>query len=839
MHVSGRAGASAGNHRAGRSIAVSERNPDARQSLSTGLLIGIFLITASGLAFEVALTRAFSVLLRYHFVFLAISLATCGIGIGGLIDYLLARRSPGGVDCLVRRGLALAVLFPFSVYLLFATPLSARLTSVWVVSGICILPFLMSGLLLSRAFALHSSQSGRLYFADLAGAAIGSFGVIAVLQLAGAINAALACGILAAAGAAAIGLGARRLVVGGAGLALAAALCVLLGLNMSLRAVDLPLMPLRQDPFAKPLYQELADPNTKARIVTSEWNAFARTDVVWFANPEGEFDPLDDLYIYTDGEVPTNMIAFDGDLPKLEGRLRSFIGFLPFEQFRPDSVMLIGPGGGLDILLALAVGSERIVGAELNPSIPRIVRQHGEFNGNIYDYANVSIAVDEGRSFMSRSGAEYDLIYMALTKTATTASSSLALVESYIHTQDAFVECLKHLTPDGKIAFVCQEPALLLRTLLTAREALREVGVPYEQSMAHFLAAGLPPHMYVSGPYRNILVISRNSITGEESKAFAERAIVGGLDPVYAPGAYVPVPLSWLAENPTMSPGEFVARYNAERSRRGGMTLNLLPCTDDSPFIVDLSFGVPAQFSRFLIGALLAAVLVSCILLLVLWREGGSRREVGRMGVAVVYFMLLGGGFMLVETALIQKLVLYLGYPVLTLSTLLFAVLISGSLGSLFTQRVGTIALPRVVMSAAAGVVAYGIISMYLYPAVISATLSYGIVWRALITIVMLFPLGFCMGVPFPVGLRVAGEWSAHAVPWLWGVNGLMSVVGSVAAMSLAKLWGFSHVLMVGWAVYVGVFVIAAIYSGSGAAAVHESDTTVAPSPPSSGGQAS
>lgn len=819
---------------------VARPNPDSPRSLSTGLLIGIFLITASGLAFEVALTRAFSVLLRYHFVFLAISLATCGIGIGGLIDYLLARRSAGGVGSLVHRALALAVIYPVSVYLLFGTPLSAKLTSVWVVSGICILPFLISGLLLSRAFALYSSESGRLYFADLAGAAIGSFGVIAILQLAGAINAALACGILAAAGAAAIGLGARRFAGGVTAVAVGVLLCGLLVANLHLRAVDLPLMPLQKDPFAKPLYQELADPAIKAHIVTSEWNAFARTDVVGYANEEGQFDPLDDLFIYTDGEVPTNMIAFDGDLSKLEGRLRSFIGFLPFEQFRPRSVMLIGPGGGLDILLALAVGSEAIVGAELNPSIPRIVRQYGDFNGHIYDYANVRIAVDEGRSFMSRSGAQYDLIYMALTKTATTASSSLALVESYIHTQDAFVECLGHLTGDGQIAFVCQEPALLLRTLLTAREALAEVGVPYEESMNHFLAAGLPRHMYDTGPYRNLLVISRSRISEQQARSFAARAVVGGLDPVFAPGAYTPVPLSWLVENPAMTPEQFVTRYNSERARWGGTPLNLLPCTDDSPFVVDLSFGVPAQFSRFLIGALLAAVLVSAILLLVLRGEGHPGSVVGRMGVAVVYFMLLGSGFMLIETALIQTLVLYLGYPVLTLSTLLFAVLISGSLGSLFTQRCSKASLPRVVMAAAAGAVAYGALSTYLFPAVVSATLSWGIMWRALITIIMLFPLGFCMGMPFPIGLRIAGEWSAHAVPWLWGINGLMSVVGSVAAMSMAKLWGFSHVLMTGWAVYAGVFLIAAVYARAGGGVFsQESETTVAPSPPSSGGEAS
>lgn len=894
-------------------------HPDSdRQERRSGLAVAVAVFAAamSVLAFEVALTRAFSVLLRYHFVFLAISLATCGLGVGGLLDHLLYRRSPQShvPTQLTTRALLTAVLYPVVVLLLFASPLSAKLTSVWVVSIVCIIPFLTAGLLLSRVFAQYSAESGRLYFADLVGAAIGSFGVIAVLQMVGAINAALVCGLLSVAGALALawqnrsgrlaGIGSlawgiavaavsiavfmyvfeaisgvlfwivmfvtaaclgymiwqrdrptsialaviglvnltaivislpsavasgslgAAFVVGGAvlGVALVAgmglrgmagpgvvfvALSAMLVANLYGRYVDLPMLPLQDDPLAKPLYQELADPRINAKIVDSEWNAFARTDVVAYANSAGEFDPADDLYVYTDGEVPTNMIAFDGDLRPLEGRLRSFIGFIAFQQFRPGSVMLIGPGGGLDILLALAVGSKEIHGAELNPSIPRIVRRYGDFTGHVYDYENVSIYVDEGRSFLRRSGRQYDMIYMALTKTATTAASSLALVESYIHTREAFVDCLNHLSDDGKIAFVCQESLILLRTMLTAREALAKTGVSYEQSMDHFLAVSAPPGAYFMGPYRHLLIVSRSPIAPSTAEQFGKQVVGCGFDPAYIPGFYVPAPFDLLVDNANISPDEYVARFNQSWTARGLNPVNITPCTDDSPFVVDLVFGIPRQFTYFLIGALALAVVSSLLLVMGAVRGGDSNVSWGRLSCAAGYFVLLGVGFMLVEISLIQKLVLYLGYPVLSLSTILFALLISGSVGSLFTQRWPTQRLAQVVMVAAAGVVLYGWGAQLLYPSIVDATLAYDIRYRCLIAMALLFPLGFFLGMPFPSGLRTVGTWGDGLVPWLWGINGLTSVVGSVAAMSLAKLWGFSSVQMLGWGLYAAVFLLA------------------------------
>lgn len=780
-------------------------NHDSTKLSRTSLLIAVFGTALSVLAFEVALSRAFSVLLRYHFVFLAISLATSGLGIGGLLDYLTNgwfHRTLTPAAHLSLRAALLAVLYPLAIILLFATPLAGYLTSVWVVSGICILPFLVAGSLLSRIFAEHSEAGGTLYFADLLGAALGSFLVIGALQLFGATTVPFVCGLLAAL--AALWLGGR------AGHAPTQALAVLtpvllaaalLG-NLHYKLVDLPVMPARSDPAAKPLYQELGDPKIGAKIVYSEWNAFARTDVVTNARPDGTTDPHDDYYLYTDGEVPTNMLWYPGSVAKMEPRLRSFIGFPAFEWFKPKDVLLIGPGGGLDVLLASAVGARRIDGVELNPSIPRIVRQYGDFNGHIYDRENVRLWVDEGRSFVRRSADQYDLIYMALTKTATTASNSLALVEGYIYTREAFEDYLAHLTPQGKVALVFQEPALVLRTFLTALEALQQTGLNRQQALDCLMVCSLPQSLYF-GPYRHLLVISKQPFDAATSANLARRCIAAGFDPGYFPGAFEPAPYNWLTDKQLGTP-EFIEKWN--QWQFGKPMLNLEPRTDDQPFVVDLTYHMPGQFWGLMLGALGLGLIFSVVAIRQqTGRPSGpdaSPTHAGNLPAAVLYFACLGVGFMLVEIALIQKLVLYLGYPVLTLSVILFALLLGGGLGSLTSQRWPTCRAGRVAALAGGGIVVYGLLLQFIQQPVVAATLGADIRVRCLLTMLMLLPLGFGLGIPFPTGLRAVGEWAGRFVPWMWGVNGLMSVVGSVGAMVIAKFAGFHMTLVAGWIVY-------------------------------------
>jgi spermidine synthase len=765
------------------------------------ILAGVFLVALAGLIFEVALTRAFSVLLRYHFVFLAILAATCGLGVGGLVDFLwLRRRKIDDRAILSLLAAALAVTFVGAVALLFSNPMAPYLTSLAVVGGVCIVPFICAGAFLSHAFAIWSHQGGRMYFFDLTGAALGSCAVIIALQLLGATGVPFFCAALAALAAVVV---ADRTSLRALGGVLTIVAVVGVALSVSQPLINLPRVPPELGNDAKPLFKELADPNIEAKIVYTDWNAFARTDVVAYARPDGTYEPTDDLYVYTDGEVPTNLIHFEGDLDVVAERYRTFIGFFPFLTARPDSVLLIGPGAGLDVLLALAVGASEIEGAELNPSMLPIVRRYRDFSGPLYDYENVSVAVAEGRSYVRRADRKYDLIYMALTKSATTASSSLALVESYVHTIEGFEDYLAHLTDEGQVAVVCQHPLVQARLVLTGIAALQREGMSLQEALAHVTMISVPRRLYPLGPYRHLVAISRSPLTAERSAELTRSAIALGFEPVFMPNAREVPPYGWLTHSEGLE--QFAERFD---TWWGAGDVDVLPVGDDRPFVIDFHPGIPAHMANFVWGVALVVLLFSLGTIVVLARSGAGRPA--PLSAAVLYFALLGAGFMLVEVCLAQKLILYLGYPALTLSVILFALLIGGGAGSLFSQSwPESRMLKRSAVAALAVSVAVVVLVFVLRP-MLDATLGWSIGLRAAVTMALLVPLGFAMGIPFPTGLREVGRWKGDIVPWAWGVNGVVSVLGSVIAMLAGKLWGFQTVLLGGAAIYALVFALTA-----------------------------
>jgi len=588
----------------------------------------------------------------------------------------------------------------------------------------------------------------------------------------------------------------------GGGLAALAAVAVVAGAGRPL--IDLPAVPPELGNDAKPLFRELGDPSIEAKIVHTQWNAFARTDVVAYARPDGTWHPDDDLFVYTDGEVPTNLIRFDGDLAALASRYERFIGFFPFRTVRPDRVLLIGPGAGLDVLLALAVGASEIEGAELNPSMAPIVRRYRDFAGPLYDYENVDVRLAEGRSYVRRSPRRYDLIYMALTKTATTAGSSLALVESYVHTVEGFEDYLAHLTDHGQLAIVCQHPLVLARLVLTGVEALRREGMPTRQALRHIAVVSVPRDMYGMGPYRHLVMVNRRPLAIERSARLARQAVVLGLEPVLFPGGFEQPPFAWLSAG--VEPAEFMARFN-----RWWMPgdVDISPRTDDRPFVIDFHPGIPPRMSRFVLDIALGVLLFSALTIAGLTRAGAG--QAGPLCGAAAYFMLLGAGYMLVEVCLAQKLILYLGYPALTLSVILFSLLVGSGAGSLYSQGWRRATMLRHAALAALAVTVAVIVLLGVLPGLLSATLPWPIGLRTLVTMLLLAPLGFAMGVPFPTGLREVGAWGGSMVPWAWGVNGVASVLGSVCAMLAAKLWGFHTVLLGGAAIYAIAFALLSV----------------------------
>lgn len=755
---------------------------------------GTFLVALSGVALEVALVRIFALLFRYHHLYLLVSVAVCGLGVGGLLrTYLPQRWCRLWISTLL-----FGATIPAVLLILFRSPLAARLVEAWWLPLVLLVPFLCAGLFLSEVFRRHAALGGALYFADLAGAALAAILVVALLQWLGGIGVCLLLSaVLCTAAAMLARLEAPRALVP----CIAAAACSLglLVANERLRWVDLPTLPPDADPsLTKPLLREM-QPGSGIRIVASRWSAFARTDMT------DEGDP-DARYLYTDGDTPTHMIRFDGDLRKVAG-LQGQIGFLPYRVGRPQAVLCIGPGGGMDVLLALLGGARHIVGAEVNGDIVRLVEEYRQFNGGIYHRPGVSVSVADGRSFTARQRGRFDLIYSALTQSATGSRAGIALAESYIHTQEAFGVYLDHLTDSGIYALIVQEEPVLVRAFLTAVAVLTQRGESMPEACRHLLAAAIPPELHATTPYRRILLVRRRPFTPAE----ADRAVAAiremGLNSLFVPHILEDVPPFAGLASGKESLQEFVAGFSMD-----GIRLNVAPRTDDQPFFLDLSPEMPGPLVRLLRGTALAVLAAGVWLALRRLRSGVASGLRGLGG--AFYFSLLGAGFMLVEIPLIQQFVLFLGHPVLSLSVVLFSLLIGTAIGSRYSQRWPVLALPwRVAL--AAGLAALLVLTYRaVLPDVFQALLSLSLEARCAVTAALVVPLGCVLGVPFPSGIRWAEADDSRQVPWLWGLNGLASVLGSALAMALAWKTGFSAALLAGAGAYAAAAVLAASAPG-------------------------
>ncbi len=751
--------------------------------------------------FEIALTRVLAVVLRYHYVYVVVSVAICGLGLGGIFRYYVLQRlgAKWMKAILVLSAACFGLAIALTLAILLLTPFTEWLEVQTAISLVTVLPYFFAGLFLATAFEVFSDSSGTLYFADLVGAALATLLVLLVLEVGGGINACLVSAVLAAVAAAALVVERPKSALMPFALVVLVGLGVLAGRNVTHPFVQLKALGVTHGDaaYVKPLYRELAFGIDGVHRVYSEWNAFARTDVVRYKPEVGG----DTLYVYTDGDVPTTIEHFNGDLETQRSK-QFFIGFLPYYLHpAPERVLSLGSGGGMDVLLGLLGGAKRIDCVEINPSIPHIVQLFGEFSGNPYDYEGVNLYITEGRSFVHRSKQRYDLLYMALTKTATTASLGMSLVESYVHTVNAFRDYFQHLEPDGMLAFIMQAEPLVMRGALSMGQALVELGETQQDALHSLLIVAVPEQRYGTTPYRFLVLAKRSPFTRQEAERLAKAALACGLRCDYVPWWKETGPLEPLLQGKT----DFL--HFARNPNYNPTGLNVQPVYDDAPFYVDLSFGVPAPLIKlaWLIGGLLGGFLVIVL---------ASRKYVWKEPALpvvpfIAYFAFLGVGFMLVELSLLQKSTLYLGYPTLTLSVVLFALLLGTGLGSLLSQALPVDGLKRAIAASALLTACGAGLYNLLLPGLFSATLHWSLVGRSLLLMVLLLPLGAVMGVLFPSGLRLVGVALPRDLPWMWGVNGFASILGSVACMAFAKLSGFSLALYLGAAIYLLVVPLA------------------------------
>ncbi len=778
------------------------------------LLSGIALVSLAGMLLEIALTRVFSVIFFYHYVFAILSAAVLGIGLGAAIVHQRseteATRDPS-TRLQLLAALTGGTVIGLAALIAFTLSIDGRILMTAAVA----LPYVLIGMTLATAFTAYTGASPKLYWADLSGAGLGAAAAIPLLNWLGGFSLLLLTSLPFLAASICFRLAAGRgratevtrappsagplnraavpgrpnsqpisqrpdLLYSAAAITLVilALLGVLgwgnFGLDVSRLATPKPLtLPIQDDPGA--------------RVIHTRWDAFARTDVL-----ESAADPSQKL-IFIDGAAGSAMPRYPST-PEEENRVTSDIGYFPFLQ-KPEQVYIIGPGGGKDVLFALLAGSRDITAAEVSPSTVDAVRAFSDFNGHLFSQPEVKVVVDEGRSYLRRGDRQYDMIYLSEVISLSAERSSYMLAENYIYTVEAFQDYVAHLATGGVLALKLYDELTLTRAFTTAVAALRQGGLTESEAARRMVVLVDPNLATRETPLRSpLLLVYRDPVTPEAAGQLLAAARAADLIPLLVPHVHEEPPLSDLTTGRTT-----LDAMVADFSRA-----DISPTSDDRPFFYEFRRGLPDVLRRLLVG-LGAALIVSLVYLC--WR--GCTLE-GPFWPLAAYFALLGAGFLLIELAVIQRLTLFLGHPTTALSVSLFAILISSGLGSLAGGWLAGDHPRRTIMLAALATGLLVIVYVNSKPANLEGLAHLPLAARSVTAVALIFPLAFPLGLPFPLGLQIAQEEVGRAmVPLAWGINGVTSVVGAVSAMAIAMLWNFNVVLVVAGLIYGVVAVLA------------------------------
>lgn len=746
------------------------------------LLTAVFAVSLSVLTFEIALTRLFAAVLAYHFVFVAVSAGLLGLGLGGVLLAWLPRE--GDKAAAFRRmglfalGEALALIGSLVFFLRY--PDADRLLPFALAA---LPPFLLAGLFLALALRRFAAAGSRVYFADLLGAATGSLAAVLLIEALGPPPTVfLLAGVVLLAAAACTALGGNRLVAGIAGglgillLALAVGRSDSSWFQMELAA---------KRSTSKHLLTLLATPDLQARQLSTTWDSYARTDVVDLG--EGEAAKR---VIFTDGGGAAVMPKFRKTIRDAE-RAIADVGILPFLWGPKDRVLIIGPGGGSDVLLALLGGAREITAVEVNPAAVRAVERFADYNGGLYRYRNVRVAVEEGRNYVRRMHERYDLIYLPLVVTQAAETVGYSLVENYVFTVEAFQDYLAHLRPGGRLVIKAHDIKDLTRAFVTALATLQGKGrdpVEATQQLLVFQqnAGALRDPSQTMYP---LLILRDTPFSPAEAEQAFRLGVGAGLAPLFVPG---------VSEFPV-----FQGLTRGEQSLQAfvdAFPARISPTTDDSPFFYEYSRFLPGHL-LWLLGAVAVLALLVVGLAGIAGRRGARWRRARWSSLA--YFAALGGAFMLVEIPVLQRSIFALGYPTLAFSVGLFALLTGAGIGSYVSAWVDEANLERgmALASLLAGVLA----AVWLLgaPPILEGWLEANLLVRSLVAMGLLFPLGLAMGIPFPLGIRLLKRQGREAaVPWMWAANGVGSVAASVGAVAVAIVGGFSWAMALGAILY-------------------------------------
>lgn len=792
-------------------------------------LVAVAIISASALAYEILLMRLFSIIQWHHFAYMIISLALFGYGISGTFLALnrdrLTRCFPSAVMAnMVLFSLSAPICFllsqqiPFNPAEILWTPVQLLyLCSIYLVLA---LPFFFAANVIGLSFYKYRVHIASIYTADLFGAGMGSAGVILllfvvfpekvliVLMLSG-ILATLIVSIYVFPGQ---HVNTKNWVISATiiGLAIIFTPTAWITLNVS--------------PY-KSLNQLLRVPGTK---IIAEYSgplgmiSVVKSSVTPLRHAPGlslnaTTEPPEQLAVYTDADNMTAIIRYNGN-PETVSYLDQTTSALPYHLNQYPDVLILGVGTGSDILQANYHAIKRIDAVELNPQVINLVKEkYADFAGHLYSGAHVNLHVDEARGYLATTDKTYDLINISLLDAFGASAAGLySMAENYLYTEQAIQEYLQHLSPDGFLSitrWIKIPPRDETKLLSTVINALKQANVrqPGQQIIM------------IRSWQTSTLIVKNGVISAEEINRLKQFCNERSFDPVYYPGISEPeVNRFNIQQQPYLYQAVIALLGNKSGAFIDDYKFNIEPATDDQPYLFHFfkwrtlpdilplldSGGTFLLESGYLllIAALLQAILASLLLIalpLWLWKNKLGIKSGSRSYLRIlVYFFCLGLAFLFIEMAFIQKFILILHHPLYAITVVLSTFLLSAGMGSYFSTSLSCRTEKSVLMLPIAAIALLSISYSLGFESIAGFLLKTGNLSRYLFSIVLIAPLGFCMGMPFPMALAKISQTTPALIPWAWGINGCASVISAILATLIAMQFGFTVLIFLAIALY-------------------------------------
>ena len=768
--------------------------------------------------------RALSIVQWHHFAYMIISLALLGYGASGTFIAIFKRQLAARFESAFA---ASALLFSISMVLCFAlgqrVPFNA-LEIVWdsrqflylaLVYLAFFVPFFFAAACIGLAFTCRHQSISHIYFFDLVGAGVGAMLIIGLLFVFIPPNALLVLMTLPLVASLIMGIpsNARKplmlaqivwlilLVSGIPQQRLDLRISDYKGLSQALQVIDSRVLTISSSPLG--LITVVENPTVPVRHAPGL--SFGTRHV-----------PPQQLSVFTDADNMSAITRFDGKLEAL-GFLGDVTAALPYALLDRPDVLVLGAGGGSDVLLALYHGAKSIHGVELNPQMTELVGDtYAEFAGFIYNDPRVTLHTKEARGFVAQSDTRYDLIHIGLLDSFGASGAGVqSLNESYIYTVEAIREYLAHTTAGGMVAitrWLKHPPRDSLKLIATAAKALASRGVdaPGDQ-IAVIRSWNTSTLLIKNGAFTPDDIVSVKAFAG--SRSF-DTAWFKGIQASDA-NRFNRLDEPYLYEGATALLGVRAAEY-IERYK-----FYIEPATDNQPYyfhffkwatlpeVIALrkvgGAGLIEWGYLILIATLLQATIAGLVMILLplsLVKRNWPVGTAPRMG---SYFLLLGFAFLFIEIAFIQKFILFLSHPLYSVAVVLSGFLVFAGIGSAWSEKLSrkleeTGRSP--VAIAASGIALLALVYVFLLPLVFQKFIGYPDVVKIVMSIGLIAPLAVAMGMPFPLGLKRVAKTAPDFVPWAWGINGFASVTSAVLATLLAIEFGFNVVIALALVLY-------------------------------------